>query len=55
VLIQLAAVSLAHGYGYGPLLAICSCSYLIALGCVQLLIPVIVPVEQESGAIGMAH
>jgi ACS family hexuronate transporter-like MFS transporter len=55
VLIQLAAVSLAHGYGYGPMLAICSCSYLIALGCVQLLIPVIVPVEQESGAIGMAH
>jgi ACS family hexuronate transporter-like MFS transporter len=55
VLIQLAAVSLAHGYGYGPLLAICSCSYLIALGCVQLLIPVIVPVEQEGIAIGMAH
>ncbi|WP_443025560.1 MFS transporter [Sphingomonas sp. PB4P5] len=56
VLIQLAAVSLAHGYGYGPLLAICSCSYLLALGCVQLLIPVIVPVADDGGdVVVMGH
>ena len=48
VLIQLAAVSLAHGWGYGPLLAICSGSYLVALGCIQLLVPVIRPVEQDG-------
>ena len=55
-LIQLAAFSLAHGFGYGPLLAICSVSYLVALGCIQLLIPVIIPVE--SGGEGppvLAH
>ena len=56
VLIQLAAWSLAHGFGYGPLLAICSVSYLLALGIVQLLIPRIVPVEDDgSGAIVLAH
>ena len=56
VLIQLAAVSLAAGYGYGPLLAICSVSYLIALGFVQLIIPKIVSVADEgSGALAMAH
>ena len=56
VLIQLAAWSLAHGFGYGPLLAICSVSYLLALGIVQLLIPHIVAVEDDgSGAIAMAH
>lgn len=42
VLIQLAAYSLSHGWGYGPLLAICSGSYLLATLCVQLLIPRIV-------------
>ena len=50
VLIQLAAVSLAHGWGYGPLLAICSVSYLIALGFIQLLIPVIRAVEDDGTA-----
>ena len=55
VLIQLAAVSLAHGFGYGPLLAICSVSYLIALGCIQLLIPVVVPVEAGEGGPVFAH
>jgi ACS family hexuronate transporter-like MFS transporter len=49
VLIQLAAVSLAHGWGYGPLLAICSVSYLIALGCIQLLIPTIVVSDEGGG------
>ncbi|CAM3133284.1 D-galactonate transporter [Sphingomonas antarctica] len=56
VLIQLAAISLSHGWGYGPLLAICSVSYLIALGFIQLLIPVIRTVDDDgSGAIAMAH
>lgn len=56
VLIQLAAVSLAHGWGYGPLLGICSVSYLVALGCVQLLLPRIVAVEDDgSGAVAMGH
>ncbi len=56
VLIQLAAFSLAHGWGYGPLLAICSVSYLLALGFVQLLLPRIVAVEDDgSGAVAMAH
>ena len=47
VLIQLAAVSLAHGWGYGPLLGICSVSYLLALACVHLLIPRIVAAEDD--------
>lgn len=55
VLIQLAAVFLGWGWGYGPLLAICSVSYLIALGLVQLLIPRIEPVEAEDGAIVIGH
>jgi ACS family hexuronate transporter-like MFS transporter len=56
VLIQLAAVSLGYGWGYGPLLAICSVSYLIALGCIQLLIPRIVAVEDDGGeAVVMGH
>jgi MFS transporter, ACS family, hexuronate transporter len=50
VLIQLAAVSLARGWGYGPLLAICSVSYLVALGFIHLLIPVIRPVEDDGSA-----
>lgn len=53
VLIQLAAVSLAHGWGYGPLLAICSVSYLIALGFIQLLIPVIRPVENDGSHVAV--
>ncbi|HEX8486411.1 MFS transporter [Sphingomonas sp.] len=55
-LIQLAPVLLAAGWGYGPLLAICSVSYLIALGIVQVLIPRIVAVEDDgSGAVAMGH
>lgn len=56
ILIQLAAYSLSHGWGYGPLLAICSGSYLLATGFIQLLIPVIDPVDQsERGEVGLAH
>lgn len=55
-LLQLTPVLLAAGWGYGPLLAICSGSYLLATLCVQLLIPVIHPVEDDgSGAVAMAH
>jgi len=53
-LIQLAAFSLAHGWGYGPLLAICSGSYLLALGFIQLLIPQIIPVDESERGDGMA-
>jgi ACS family hexuronate transporter-like MFS transporter len=38
-MIQLSAWSLGHGWGYSPMLAICSVSYLAALGFIQLLIP----------------
>jgi ACS family hexuronate transporter-like MFS transporter len=54
-LIQLAAFSLSHGWGYGPLLAICSGSYLLALGCIQLLVPVIVPVDESERGTVMGH
>jgi MFS transporter, ACS family, hexuronate transporter len=55
-LIQLTPVLLAAGWGYGPLLAICSGSYLLATLAVQLMIPVIQPVEDDgSGAVAMAH
>lgn len=54
-LIQFAAFSLSRGWGYGPLLAICSGSYLLALLCIQLLVPRIEPVDEtERGAV-MAH
>lgn len=55
VLIQLAAVSLSYGWGYGPLLAICSVSYLLALGVVQLLIPRIVAVEDGGSGSAVLH
>ncbi|MGL4314938.1 MAG: MFS transporter [Sphingomonas sp.] len=55
VLIQLAAYSLAHGWGYGPLLAICSCSYLLALGAIQLIVPRIEPIEASERGTAMAH
>ncbi len=42
---QLSAWSLGHGHGYAPMLVISAGSYLVALACVQLLIPRIVPVE----------
>jgi len=47
-MIQFSAYSLGHGWGYAPMLAICACSYLVALGVVQLLIPKIVPVVDRS-------
>ena len=56
-MIQFSAYSLGHGWGYAPMLAICACSYLVALGFVQLLIPNIVAVE-GGGAPGetiLAH
>ena len=53
-LIQFAAYSLSHGWGYAPMLAICAVSYLLALGVVQLLIPRIVPVEDKGVVLG-AH
>ncbi|MBY0304642.1 MAG: MFS transporter [Sphingomonas sp.] len=53
-LIQLAAYSLSQGWGYGPLLAICSGSYLLALLCIQLLVPVIVPVDESERGEGLA-
>lgn len=52
-LIQFAAYSLGHGWGYAPMLAICAVSYLLALGVVQLLIPRIVPVEDKGDVVGI--
>jgi ACS family hexuronate transporter-like MFS transporter len=54
-LIQLAAYSLGHGWGYGPLLAICSGSYLLALGCIQLIVPQIEPIEASERGTVFAH
>lgn len=47
-MIQFSAFSLAHGWGYAPMLAICAGSYLVALLAVHLLIPVIVPVDASE-------
>ncbi len=44
-MIQLSAWSLKNGHGYAPMLVICAGSYLVALACVQLIVPRIVPVE----------
>ena len=56
-MIQFSAYSLSHGWGYAPMLAICACSYLVALGFVQLLIPQIVAVEGggSPGETMLAH
>ncbi len=40
-MIQFAAWSLGHGYGYAPMMAICAVSYLLALGIIHALVPVI--------------
>ena len=50
-MIQFSAFSLAHGWGYAPMLAICASSYLLALGCIQLLLPVLVPVEDDGSKV----
>jgi len=55
VLIQLAAVSISNGWGYGPLLAICSGSYLLALAFIQLLVPTIMPVDDAERGTVFAH
>jgi ACS family hexuronate transporter-like MFS transporter len=55
-MIQFSAWSLGHGLGYAPMLAICACSYLVALGMIQLLLGRIVPIEPDgSDAVVMAH
>lgn len=48
-MIQFSAWSLGHGLGYTPMLVICASSYLVALGCIHLLVPVIRPVEPGPG------
>jgi len=52
-LIMLTPISLGYGWGYGPLLAICSGSYLLALLVIQLLIPKIMPVDEGERGDGM--
>ncbi|MBX9816002.1 MAG: MFS transporter [Proteobacteria bacterium SG_bin5] len=49
-MIQFQARALEWGWGYGPALAICASSYLVALGLLQLLIPRIEPVAPGSAA-----
>jgi ACS family hexuronate transporter-like MFS transporter len=39
VILQVAGWTLEHGYGYAPLLAWASVSYLLGVGWVQLLLP----------------
>jgi len=53
-LIQLVPFSLAMGWGYGPLLAICSGSYLLALLFIHLLIPTIDAVDDSDRGDGLA-
>ncbi len=50
-MIEFSAYSLGHGWGYAPMLAICASSYLIALGFIQLLLPVLVPVESDGSEV----
>ena len=52
-MIQFSAFSLSHGWGYAPMLLICASSYLVALGFIQLLIPVIVPVDEGERSDGL--
>jgi ACS family hexuronate transporter-like MFS transporter len=53
-MIQFAGWSLSHGFGYAPMLAICAVSYLLALLAIQLIIPVIVPVDESERGDGLA-
>ncbi|MEG3144595.1 MFS transporter [Sphingomonas sp. RT2P30] len=52
-MIQFAGWSLSHGFGYAPMLAICAVSYLLALLAIQLIIPVIVPVDESERGDGL--
>ncbi|MDQ2878929.1 MAG: MFS transporter [Pseudomonadota bacterium] len=52
-MIQFSAFSLARGWGYAPMLAICAGSYLTALLVIHLLIPVIVPVDESERGDGL--
>lgn len=52
-MIQFSAFSLSHGWGYAPMLVICASSYLVALGFIQLLTPVIVPVDEDERGDGV--
>ena len=45
VILQVAGWVLGRGYGYGPLLAVASVSYLLAVGWIQLLLPNIVAAD----------
>jgi ACS family hexuronate transporter-like MFS transporter len=48
VILQVAGWTLGHGYGYGPLLAWASVSYLLGVGWVQLLLPrIVAPPEPD--------
>ena len=50
VILQVAGWTLDHGYGYGPLLAWASVSYLLGAGWVQLLLPRITAAAPEPEA-----
>ncbi|WP_242138229.1 MFS transporter [Sphingomonas sp. TREG-RG-20F-R18-01] len=52
-MIQFQAYALAHGWGYGPALAICAGSYLTALLAIHLLIPRIVPIDESERGDGL--
>ena len=51
-MIEAAGWSLDHRHGYGPLLGVCSVSYLLALLCIQWLVPEIGSAGRPSTAAG---
>ena len=52
-MIQFQAYALAQGWGYAPALAICAGSYLAALLAIHLLIPRIVPIDEQTRGDGL--
>lgn len=53
-MIEAAGWSIDHGHGYPPLMIVCGCSYLVALGLVQLFLPKLEMAEQEPGHSGVS-
>ena len=55
IIVKVAGLVLAAGLGYLPLLLFASVSYLLALGWIHLLLPVIRPIGQPGAAVGLVH
>ena len=52
---KIAGLLLTAGYGYLPLFLFAACSYLVAIGWIQLLIPRMGPAEGGETALAMGH